>query len=99
MLAQAQALGLTVHFGLWMERETEGFDYNDPVAIDRQFQRMRRLVLKYRRHPALLMWCVGNESAEYCTNLNVYDEINRVARMIHELDPNHPVTTAVSLRQ
>ncbi len=97
VLDQAQALGLTVHFGLWIERETEGFDYNDQAATDRQFERMRKLVMTYRHHPALLMWCVGNESAEYGTNLNVYDEVNRIARMIHELDPDHPVTTAVSL--
>lgn len=97
VLDEAQRLGMTVFMGVSIARELEGFDYNDQPAIDKQFARVRKLVLKYRNHPALLMWCVGNESALKATNLNVYDEINRITRMIHQLDPGHPVTTAVSL--
>ncbi|MEZ0607882.1 glycoside hydrolase family 2 TIM barrel-domain containing protein [Fibrella sp. WM1] len=97
VLDEAQKLGLTVMLGLWVERETEGFDYNNGEAIQKQQERIRQTVLKYRNHPALLMWCVGNEVGLYATNLHAYDEMNRLMQMVHKLDPAHPVTTALSL--
>ena len=97
VLAQAQGQGLTVLFGLWVERETDGFDYDDQIAVDKQFERLRKIVLKYRHHPALLMWCVGNEVVLFATNLRAYDEVSRLIAMIHQLDPDHPVTTALSM--
>ncbi|GAB4025287.1 glycoside hydrolase family 2 TIM barrel-domain containing protein [Spirosoma gilvum] len=96
MLAQAQQLDLTVLFGIWVGKEADGFDYHDRQAVDQQFEQIRKTVLKYRNHPALLMWCVGNEWAQDANNFGVFDEVNRIAAMIHELDPNHPVTTAIA---
>jgi len=96
LLDEAQALGLTVMFGLWVEREMEGFDYNDQAAVERQYERIRKTVLKYRNHPALLLWCVGNEWSQEADNFKVFGEVNRLARLVHELDPDHPVSTAIS---
>ncbi|WP_229368500.1 glycoside hydrolase family 2 TIM barrel-domain containing protein [Fibrisoma limi] len=96
ILDKAQSLGLTVLFGIWVEREMEGFDYHNQVAVDQQYALIRKIVLKYRNHPALLMWCVGNEWAMEADNFRVYDEVNRIASLIHELDPDHPVTTVIS---
>ena len=97
ILNQAQRLGLTVMLGLWIEREIDGFDYYDQQAVARQYQRMQTIILKYRNHPALLMWCVGNEWSLRANNIRVFDEVNRIAAMIHKLDPNHPVSTAMML--
>jgi hypothetical protein len=96
ILNQAQQLDLTVLFGLWVERETDGFDYNDQQAVDRQYERIRKTVLKYKDHPALLMWCVGNEWSQDANQFEVFDEVNRLIALVHKLDPNHPVTTAIS---
>lgn len=96
ILDEAQKLGLTVMLGLWVEREMEGFDYDNQPAVERQYQRIRKTVLKYRNHPALLMWCVGNEWALEADNFKVYDEVNRLSKMVHSLDNNHPVSTAMS---
>lgn len=96
ILDEAQALGLTVMFGLWVEREMEGFDYDDQAAVERQYERIRKTVIKYRNHPALLFWCVGNEWALNAKNFKVYDEVNRLSRLVHQLDPNHPVSTVIS---
>ena len=96
ILNQAQSLGLTVLLGLWVEREADGFDYHDQQAVDRQFERIRKTILKYKNHPALLMWCVGNEWAQDANTFEVFDEVNRIAAMVHQLDPNHPTTTAIS---
>jgi len=96
LLNEANALSLTVMFGLWVEREMEGFDYNDQAAVERQYERVRKTVLKYRNHPALLLWCVGNEWSQEADNFKVFGQVNRLARLVHELDPDHPVSTAIS---
>lgn len=96
ILDEAQALGLTVMFGLWVEREMEGFDYDDHAAVERQYERIRKTVQKYRNHPALLLWCVGNEWALEAKNFKVYDEVNRLSKLVHQLDHNHPVSTVIS---
>ena len=96
ILDEAQRLGLTVMLGLWVEREMEGFDYDNQAAVEHQYRRIRKIVLKYRNHPALLMWCVGNEWALEADNFKVYDEVNRLSKMVHSLDNNHPVSTSMS---
>lgn len=95
-LDQAHSLGLTVSLCLNIASERDGFDYNDPEAIARQYQEARRAVLDYRDHPALLSWIIGNELNFDFTNLAVYDAVNEISLMIHELDPNHLTTTAIA---
>ncbi|NIV18733.1 MAG: hypothetical protein GWN47_10095 [Woeseiaceae bacterium] len=95
LLDSAHAHGVTVALGLNVKPERHDFDYDDPEAVAAQFETMRAEVLKYRDHPALLVWVVGNELNHNYTNPAVYDAVNDLAAMIHELDPNHPVTTTV----
>jgi hypothetical protein len=65
---------------------------------------IQRWVTAYRGHPGVLMWNVGNESilgmqncfsgAELETQRNAYARyVDDVARAIHAIDPNHPVTS------
>jgi hypothetical protein len=96
LLDSAYAHGATVVLCLPMKAERHGFDYNDEAAVAEQFRALRKDVLKYRDHPALLAWIIGNELNHSYSNPRVFDAVNDVARMIHELDPNHPVTTAMS---
>jgi hypothetical protein len=96
LLDRAHALGLTVSLCLEFARERQGFDYNDPVAVAKQFEETKARVEKYKDHPALLTWFVGNELNFDFKNPKVYDAVNDVAKMIHEIDPNHPVTTPIA---
>jgi beta-galactosidase/beta-glucuronidase len=96
LLDAAQAHGVTVALGLSMKAERHGFDYDDPEAVATQLASVREEVLKYRDHPAVLFWLVGNELNHSYSNPKVWDAVNDVAEMIHELDPNHPVTTPIS---
>lgn len=96
LLDEAQKNGVTVALCLPMGSERHGFDYDDAKAVAAQLEAMRAAVLKYRDHPALLFWIIGNELNHGYTNPRVYDAVNDVARMIGELDPNHPKTTAIS---
>lgn len=91
LLDSAQAHGLTVLLGLWLVPERDGFDYYDKKAVKKQVEDLRKEVLRFRNHPALLAWDVGNEVEQGSGNPDVFDAIDDVARMIHEVDPNHPV--------
>jgi hypothetical protein len=96
LLDEAQAHGVTVAVGLPMRAERHGFDYDDAAAVAAQRESFRDDILRYRDHPALLAWVVGNELNHSYTNPRVWDAVEDVARMIEELDPDHPVTTALA---
>ena len=95
-LDAAHRHGLTVSLGLPVAAERFGFDYDDPAGIAEQRQRVRTAVTAHREHPALLAWIIGNELDMNFTNPRVYDEVNELSRMIHDLDPNHPTTTTIT---
>ncbi|MFN5459440.1 MAG: glycoside hydrolase family 2 TIM barrel-domain containing protein, partial [Bacteroidota bacterium] len=96
ILDEAHKHGLTVMLGLWVQHERHGFDYDNKNKIQKQLIDFREIVLKYKDHPALLLWGVGNEVDLNYTNTNVWDAINDIAKMIHELDPNHPTSTVTA---
>lgn len=96
VLADARANGLTVMLGLDVARERHGFDYNDAPAVAAQLQRIKGEVLKYKDDPAVLFWGIGNELNLDYTNPKVWDAVNDIARMIHEVDPNHPTSTVLA---
>jgi len=96
ILDSAQQNGLTVMMGLWVAPERHGFNYDDAAAVRKQFERAKADVLKYKDHPAMLSWGIGNELNLSYSNPNVWKAVNDIAKMIHELDPNHPATTVLA---
>ena len=96
LLDRAQQNGLTVMFGLWMKPPYEKFDYYDPKAVAEQQEEVYRQVQRFKNHPALLMWNLGNELDNHNGDFKVYQIVNETAKMIHKLDPNHPVTTTIT---
>ena len=88
--------GLTVSMGLPVAAERFGFDYDDADSIAEQRRNVEGAVLRYKDHPALLAWIIGNELDMRHTNPRVYNEVNELSRLIHALDPNHPTTTTIS---
>lgn len=96
VLAGANKNHLTVMLGLDVARERHGFDYNDAVARTAQLQKIRNEVLKYKDDPAVLLWGIGNELNLDYTNPKVWDAVNDIAKMIHEVDPNHPTSTVLA---
>jgi hypothetical protein len=96
VLAAANQNHLTVMVGLDMARERHGFDYNDAAAVAAQLQKVKSEVLKYKDDPAVLLWGIGNELNLDYTNPKVWDAVNDVAKMIHEVDPNHPTSTVLA---
>ena len=93
MLDRAHELGMTVSLGLPVAAPRWGFDYNDPERVKKQFEKVKAEVIKYKDHPALLMWIIGNELEHNAPDYNFYNAVNDIALMIDELDPHHPTTT------
>ncbi|WP_419999989.1 discoidin domain-containing protein [Streptomyces boninensis] len=71
---------------------------------DKMLAEFPRWVQEYKDHPGVLMWNVGNESVLGLQNCFSGDELERqrnayttfvndIAKKIHEVDPNHPVTS------
>ncbi|MCB2376671.1 hypothetical protein LGH70_03720 [Hymenobacter sp. BT635] len=96
VLAEAQKNGLTVMLGLDVARERHGFDYNNAEAVAVQLQKVKAEVLKYKDHPAVLFWGIGNELNLEYTNPKVWDAVQQIAQMIHEVDPYHPTSTVLA---
>jgi hypothetical protein len=96
ILDSAYKHGLMVMFGLWMQHERHGFNYDDKEKVRYQLEKFRQVVTKYKDHPALLLWGIGNELDLFYTNTNVWYAVEDVAKMIHETDPNHPTSTVTA---
>lgn len=90
VLDLAQRNGLTVMLGLWMAPERHGFDYSDPIACQDQLEQFTGIVKRFRNHPALLLWGVGNEMDLEYTDFSVWKAVQNISEMIHREDPNHP---------
>jgi hypothetical protein len=95
ILDEAHKLGLTVCFGIWMGQERQGFDYTNEAAVKGQLEEFRRIVRKYKDHPAILLWGVGNEMDLDYSNFEVWKHLEDICKMVKEEDPNHP-TMAVT---
>lgn len=98
ILDEAQRLGLTVTVGLWLGHERQGFDYTSIDQVAAQRERVRRAVLNYRDHPALLLWGLGNEMEGFKAgdNAAVWSEVNNIAAIVKKLDRKHPTMTVVA---
>ncbi len=96
ILDDAHARGLTVLFGLWVGCERQGFDYDDAKSVQAQLERFTEIVKTYKDHPAILMWGIGNETDLFYTDFKVWNAINDIAKMVHEVDPNHPTMTVTA---
>jgi hypothetical protein len=98
ILDLAHELGLTVTLGLEIGRPSWGEDFNywKFWEVTKKIEELRPLIERYKDHPALLMWGVGNELEQYKGGKRflLFYTINRVAKMIKEIDPNHPTMAA-----
>ncbi|MBT8098688.1 MAG: hypothetical protein KJO82_03005 [Gammaproteobacteria bacterium] len=98
ILDEAHAHGLTVAVGIWLEHERHGFDYKNKREVKKQFEQAREAVLRYKDHPALLLWGVGNEMEGFESGDDpvIWKAVNDVAAMIKKLDPHHPTMTVTA---
>ena len=84
LLDEAHSLGLSVTVGIWLGHERHGFDYNDETQVKAQFESARKVVLRYKDHPAVLLWGVGNEMEGFDSGGDpvIWRAVNDIAGMI-----------------
>ncbi len=96
-LDNARKNGLTVCLGFWMGHERHGFNYTDSAQVESQSQEFRAVVERFKSHPALLIWGIGNEVELECQHEEViWKQANALAEIAHRLDPNHPTMVVVA---
>lgn len=97
-LDEAHRLGLTVAAGIWLGHERHGFDYNNADQVAAQREQVRQTVERYKNHPAVLLWALGNEMEGYerGDNAAIWSAINNLATLVQQLDPNHPTMTVIA---
>lgn len=96
LLDSADHYGFTVTLGLYVRPERSGMDYNDEYAVKGQIDQLKKEVLKYKDHPALLIWGIGNEVDLKYSNFKVWETIEAIANFIKKVDPNHPTMTVIA---
>lgn len=99
ILDAAQRAGLKVIVGFWMEHPRRGFDYANRAAVEAQLANLQKMVERYRTHPALLMWGIGNEVETELSPAQaeaVWPAIEQAAKLVKVLDPDHPVMSVVA---
>ncbi len=98
ILDEAQKAGLKVIVGLWLAHPRQGFDYNDKAAAQAQLESFRPMVERYKDHPALLMWGIGNEievDLPRDPDHPLWPALEEASLFVKNIDPNHP-TMAVT---
>ncbi len=96
VLDEAQKNGITVMLGLWLNQERQGFDYDNKEKVKKQLEYYKTVVEKFKNHPALLMWGIGNELDLDYKNPNAWYAVQDIAKYIHQSDPNHPTSTVIA---
>lgn len=98
ILDEAHAKGIKVALGFWLGHERHGFSYTDWDSNINQAEQLFAAVKKYKDHPALLLWGLGNEMEgfEKSSNPAIYTQIEYLARTVKQLDPDHPVMTVTA---
>ena len=88
-LDEAQRLGLAVTVGIWLG--------HDAAGIRNGIAKNRENIMKYKDHPAVLCWSLGNEmEAEGHDKPELWQAIEELAKMVKQTDPNHPTMTVVA---
>lgn len=97
ILNEAQDNGLAVIAGLVLPKSREAWFYENDSLVDLYEHDLQKVISRYKDHPALLMWCLGNEPNFYdFSNFQFSSAYNRFLNTIRKEDRDHPVTTALA---
>lgn len=96
VLDEAQRFGLTVTVGFWLGHERHGFNYNDANQVAQQADQVLKAVEKFKNHPAVLIWALGNEMEGNGDNAAIWMTVNQLARSVKQIEANHPIMTVIA---
>jgi hypothetical protein len=97
VLNEAQRHNVSVIAGLDIPGGDSKEFYRDEKKADQLYEDYKHIIIRYKDHPALLSWTVGNELFMPFTisSRGFYKYLNKMIATAHAIDPNHPVSTAV----
>lgn len=95
-LDDAHKNGISVALGIWLEHERHGFDYSDEAAVEQQAKRVEEAVKKYKDHPAVLVWGIGNEMEGDGKNPLIWKHIENVCQRVKKIDSHHPTMCVIA---
>jgi hypothetical protein len=97
LLNEAFKQKLTVLVDLPVKSEfINSFNYDDTAQVHKQFNEIKNIVSKYKNHPYILFWNIGNELSINYKNKNVWKAVNNIAKTIHKISPNQITMTVIS---
>jgi hypothetical protein len=91
---QAARFGLTVFVGIWLSHEAK--DYESEVYKASKRTELTQLVDRYKDHPQLLVWALGNEIQLGADIPLAWQFVEELAQLVKARDPNHPVATVTA---
>jgi len=96
-LKEAAQNNIAVIIGLDIPGGEDVAFYNNQKYVGVLYSAYSNIVNRYKDHPSLLAWCLGNElSVPFSfTPTPFYKTYNKILDQIHNIDPNHPVSTAI----
>jgi hypothetical protein len=96
-LKEAAQNNIAVIIGLDLPGGDDVAFYNNQKYVAALYRAYSSIVTKYKDHPSLFAWCLGNElSTPFTfTPSPFYKIYNKILDHIHNIDPNHPVSTSI----
>ena len=96
ILDKAETLGLAVVVDIPMPKFRDDPEfYEDEEIFFKMKKRIAGAIRRHKDHPALLYWNLGNELyyPYLYTQTDFFSRFNELIDMVHEIDPDHPVST------
>lgn len=101
-LDQAEAYGLKVDLGVWLNPIRAGMSesYRDPAYCKKERESTMAYIREMKDHPALLLWNIGNEVFTFTEDAEERQAfgtfLEGIIQEIHREDPKHPVIYAAA---
>lgn len=97
VLDEAGRLGMKVVMGLWIPHRRHGAELHDPKTVEDITRDLVAYVKRYKDHPALLAWAVGNEvETGEADPRFAWNIVDRISAAIKNEDPAHPTIMVVA---
>ena len=104
LVRKAYESGLYAYVNLPILHQRDGMDWDCETQVKELEIKIIESVNNLKHHPGILMWSLGNEHAiipgsdvkEGGYNKNVWERLDKIAKKIKKVDPDHFVGYAVS---
>ncbi|MCU0474414.1 MAG: hypothetical protein MUC93_13805 [Bacteroidales bacterium] len=99
-LNYAEKKGISVTLEIDTTNMVNALNNSEEIKLQSAVSEILDLVKKYKDHPAILFWAVGEEmelKINENQRINYWEQLNTVFKEIKETDPYHPVMTILNV--